>query len=479
MTGWDGLTRRHIVKGGMAFTVATMFPGASAFAQDETARIAAAAGKKGAQLKGMIWAPYYKPMAGAMGTSLKDATGIEIASIQDISIFDIPQRAMAEALSRSPEFDFFHIDAGMIPSLVSAGLIEPLDPYMKKAGFKIDAVGDYNQLMTYGGQTYGVPTDGNVHIQYVRKDLIEDADTKKRFADKHGKELKFPTTWDEEFEIQKLLHNPEKNIWGSGSLRNRANGATWFLMMLYSHGGFPFNDDMKPTLNTEAGNRALQVYLREKEVAHPESSGWGTPQMIPRIAGGLVATCQYWDGTAKLNENPEKSKTAGKWLYGTPPGAMVGGKRMVRSISSPLAALLVNKYSPRKEAAAYFAMWTATAKMSEAIVSDRVDTFHDAWHKTHMTSDKVAGAYSAGGLKAVEQSLQVASPPIYLTGYLEFQDLLGKALSETYVGQMKSADTLKKVEEDWAKVVKRIGTAKLKKDLATYKDVMPKKVAPT
>ena len=46
--------------------------------------------------------------------------------------------------------------------------------------------------MTYGGQTYGIPTDGNVHIQYMRKDLIENPDNKKRFADKYGKELKVP-----------------------------------------------------------------------------------------------------------------------------------------------------------------------------------------------------------------------------------------------------------------------------------------------
>ena len=80
----------------------------------------------------------------------------------------------------------------MIPSLASAGYLEPLDEYMKKAEFKIDAVADYGNFMTYNGQTYGVPTDGNVHIQYVRKDLLEDPDNKKRFADKFGKELEVP-----------------------------------------------------------------------------------------------------------------------------------------------------------------------------------------------------------------------------------------------------------------------------------------------
>ena len=81
-------------------------------------------------------------------------------------------------------------------------------------------------------------------------------------------------------------------------------------MIFYSAGGFTFDDDMNPTLNTPAGQYAVDIYLQDKKVAHPELAGWGTPQMIPRIAQGHVVSCQYWDGTAKLNENPAKSKTA-------------------------------------------------------------------------------------------------------------------------------------------------------------------------
>ena len=120
--------------------------------------------------------------------------------------------------------------------------------------------------------------------------------------------------------------------------------------MFYSAGGFPFDDDMNPTLNTPAGQYAVEIYLQEKKVAHPESAGWGTPQMIPRIASGKVVTCQYWDGTAKLNENPEKSQTVGKWLYGLVPGSDNSGKRIHRSISSPLAARAGQQVQPAQGA---------------------------------------------------------------------------------------------------------------------------------
>jgi multiple sugar transport system substrate-binding protein len=332
--------------------------------------------------------------------------------------------------------------------------------------------------MTYKGQTYGIPTDGNVHIQYVRKDLIEDPDNKKKFADQHGKELKFPEVWEDDLKIQQTLMDPSKDLYGSGNLRNRANGPTWWYMIFYSAGGFTFDDDMNPTLDTPAGQYAVDIYLQDKKGAHPESAGWGTAQMIPRISQGHVVSCQYWDGTARLNENPAKSKLRGKWLYGLVPGSDFSGKRIHRSISSPLAALLINKYSPRKAQAAYLALWLGSGKNSIPIVSDPVNTFNDAWAKEHMTAPQVIDAYTAPAIKAIETNFQVVSPPTYLTGYLEFQDTLGKNLSEAYVGQLPAKDVLKKTQDEWNAVVRRIGRSKLKDELASYKAVMPKRNLP-
>ena len=298
------ITRRGLVggavKGGLGLTVANFVPGTTPFAwaQSMEEKTIAAAKKVGkADVNGMIWSPYFVPMQPVIAEFTKE-TGIGIGGIQDISIFDAPQRAMAEALSRSPQFDFIHIDSNMIPSLASTGYLEPLDEYIKNSGFKFDVVADYGNFMRYDGRTYGVPTDGNVHIQYTRKDLVDNPDNKKRFADKFGTELKVPETWEETLRLQEFLMDPSKDLYGSGNLRNRANGVTWWYMIFYSAGGFPFDDDMKPTLNTPAGQYAVDLYLRDKKVNHPEAANWGTPQQIPRIAQGHVVACQYWDGTA-------------------------------------------------------------------------------------------------------------------------------------------------------------------------------------
>ena len=320
--------------------------------------------------------------------------------------------------------------------------------------------------MTYKGNTYGIPTDGNVHIQYVRKDLLENPDNQKRFADKHGKKLEFPQTWEDDFQIQQFLNDPEKDLYGSGSLRNRANGPTWWYMMFYSAGGLPVRRRHEPDAQ-HAGRairgRDLSAGEEGRRIRNP--AGWGTPQMIPRIASGKVVSCQYWDGTAKLNENKEKSQTVGKWLYGLVPGSDKSGKRIHRSISSPLAALLINKYSPRKAQAAYLALWLGdAARTRRRSCPTRSTPSTTPGHKGHMTAPTVIKNYTPAGIKAIEQNLQVVSPPVYLTGYLEFQDLLGKNLSEAYVGQLPARTCLsERPRTSGTAIVDRIGRASSRK----------------
>ena len=81
-------------------------------------------------------------------------------------------------------------------------------------------------------------------------------------------------------------------------------------------------------------------------------------------------------------------------------------------------------------------------------------------------------------VKAIEANFQVVAPPVYLTGYLEFQDALGKNLSEAFIGQLPAKDVLKKTEDEWTAIIRRIGQSKLKKDLASYKALMPKRNVP-
>src|SRR3546814_3504400 len=62
----------------------------------------------------------------------------------------------------------------------------------------------YSRFTTYKGKTYGITTDGNVHTQMIRKDLFEDPEESKAFADKHGKEMAWPETWEDRSEERRV-----------------------------------------------------------------------------------------------------------------------------------------------------------------------------------------------------------------------------------------------------------------------------------
>lgn len=79
-----------------------------------------------------------------------------MANIKDLSTPTIPQAAVAEALTRSLDFEIIDVGSEMIPSLVSAGFLEPLDECMHKTGYQMNAVGEDGKLPTYDGKAYGI-----------------------------------------------------------------------------------------------------------------------------------------------------------------------------------------------------------------------------------------------------------------------------------------------------------------------------------
>ncbi len=477
------ITRRRLIKTGLATAAAAPwvmhYSGVAEASAEEDRIIQAAKKLEPVSLNGMMWGLYWRNYPD-LNREFKAATGISMDNVSDVPNLQIPQRAMAEAITRSGKFDIFHVESMMIPSLVAAGMLEPLDDYIKEAGFDLQMVGNFESFMTYQGKTYAMPTDGNVCPQFIRKDIFDNPDEQKRFADEHGKPLAWPKTWEDELEMMKFFHRPEEELYGFGGLRDKANSSFWYWMYLYSAGGFPFDDDAGPTLNTPAAEYAFETWLARKDVSHPEASAWGSPQMIPRIRNGQIFSCQYWDGIiAVIESETAGTLTRGKWHYGLVPGSEFSGKLIHRSFSAPVMGMVINRHSPRKEQAAAWAMYMSTYKNSTEVVSHPKFTFHDPWHPKHMSDPKVTNVYTPAGIKAVEQNLLITSPPPYVTGYQEFKEVVDRNLSEAYAGRKTGAkQVLGDIQNEWAKILRKVGKRKIVRELPFYKSMMPKMDVP-
>jgi len=429
--------------------------------------------KKNVDLNILIWGQYFNGRMRELAAEFKEKTGIGIGGVQDLGIVAIPGKVMAESMARSSAFDIVHVGAGMIPTLANAGYLQPFDKFMEKGGMVYRSVGPQVEQTRYHGEYYGFVTDGNVHMTGLRKDLFDNPTERKRFEDKHGKPMKWPETWDDYLELAKFFTRPP-DLYGVSDLRSRKwLGPIWFLMMLYSNGGFPFGSDMTPTLYTDAGRKAVEWYLGTKPYSTKDIAVWGTTQNIPFVAGGGAFMWTYWTGGPATAER-QNSKTHGKWTYGVVPGSRMQGRLVKRSVSDPVIAVTVNRRSQNAEAAYWLCQYWCTPKHSTEIVADPKLTFHDAWAPEHMKDPRVAAKYTPGGIEGTAQCLQVSSPPILLPGNLEFTDLLDKNLADAFVGTISGDEALKKTEAEWRDVVKRVGSRLLVKDLASYKAAFPK-----
>ena len=441
---------------------------------EERAINGAKALKKNIDLNILIWGQFYNGKMRELAAEFKEKTGIGIGGVQDLTIVAISAKAMAESLAKSSAFDIIHIDAPMIPTLVNAGYIMPFDKFMERGGMIYRSVAPpIVEQSRYHGETYGFVTDGNVHATALRKDYFENPEERKRFEDQHGKPLKWPETWDDYLELAKFFTRPP-DFHGVAELRARKwVGPAWYLMRFYANGGFPFADDMTPTLYNDAGRKAMEWYLGIKPYAAKDTAIWGSPQTIPFVAGGGAFMWTYWTGGFGVAERPD-SRTRGKWMHGVVPGSRLQGRLVKRSISASAISVVINRRSQNAEAAYWLCQYWASPKNSTELIADPKIQFHDPWAPEHMKDPRVLAKYTPQGVDATIKCLEVTSPLITLPGYLEFSDLLDKNLADAFVGTISGDEALKKTEAEWRDVVKRIGTKLLVKDLASYKAAFPK-----
>src|SRR5690606_1431188 len=115
------------------------------------------------------------------------------------------------ASAKSPDLDALLCHAGEMAAINNTGAQEPLQPFLDKdpgwlenymAEVPADITNNYRIPLSSDGQLFAIPSDGNTHIMFYRRDLFEEAG------------LSVPKTWDETIEVCKALHKPEKDQYG-------------------------------------------------------------------------------------------------------------------------------------------------------------------------------------------------------------------------------------------------------------------------
>lgn len=160
------------------------------------------------------------------------------------------------------------------------------------------------EAITYGGVKYGVPVGFQAQLNYIRKDILEEAG------------LAIPRTYEELFEVAMAVNDPSNNFYSLGQPLAITNDAEqWFRGILWSFGGSIVAEDGKTVaLDSKETRKALQwiVDTYKAELYFPGALGWDGSGNNKAYLSGKTLFIQnsmsvYWQMKEEFPELLEKT----------------------------------------------------------------------------------------------------------------------------------------------------------------------------
>ncbi len=200
---------------------------------------------------------------------------------------------------------------GTLTPLINASTIRPLDDLVAKYGQQLTP----NQLIRIDGKVMAVAMMVNAQHLMYREDILKELG------------IAVPTTWDE------VLAAAEK-IKASGKVQYPLGGtfkAGWdlaqdFNNMFLGFGGSFVKPDNMPSVNGEAGVKALEMMKRLTAYMDPEHLVSESAYVQKQFQQGKIAIANLWASRAAALDDAKESQVVGKVAMAAAPAAMKGGK---------------------------------------------------------------------------------------------------------------------------------------------------------
>ncbi|MFO1058971.1 MAG: extracellular solute-binding protein [Dongiaceae bacterium] len=481
MTDRFSLNRRRFLKGAAAASALTLAPGfvmnraRAAGALGDVVKDSAAAAKKLAEGR-KVTLTILEP-SGSLGNVKPVAerwtadTGIEVKYVE-VPLGEINQKVLLEAVSKAGSFDIALPATFGIPDLAESGILVNLDTLAQKyqpEDYQNDVLysaGDY-----YKGSLYGYQTDGDTYLMFYLKDWLEDPQEQKAFADKHGYALKVPETW-EEFDAQlAFFHRPDKGKYGGALFRTQYFIAWEFWMRFHAKGFYPFDDNLKPQINNDAGVKALEELVAASKFLYPGATSNGLFENFEAYGQGDKYANIGWGGTQKFL-NSDKSKVKGKLAFGIGPGGKPRGKLLKTPYFNWGWNYVVSSVSKEQEIAYLYTLYACSPEMSTIAVRDPGGYF-DPIRASHYQDPEIIKTYTKEFLVAHEASLRDSFPDLYLKGQGEYFDTLRVNVQAADVGKMTPKEALDETARTWERITRRLGARSQKVQWAFLKTLYP------
>ncbi len=266
--------------------------------------------------------------------------------IAEIPFAELHDKVFADLRAGTGQYDGIIGPAWFYGDYMLGNYILPIDDYIER-GLKGEfprwdpatVVPALRELHRWDGRWYGVPNDGDAHILYYRRDVLEDPKWQQAYEEATGKPLKVPETWEELAEIAEFFNGKDWN--GDGepdygiTLHLAVGGQGFFHYMSLSaaytvlpgpekdryHNVYWFDPEtMEPLINTPGHERALAMLRRLQKAGPRGQTDWQLKEAWDRFLNGKAVFCYSWGDVGSLAQDASQSRIKGKLGCAALPG---------------------------------------------------------------------------------------------------------------------------------------------------------------
>ncbi len=202
------------------------------------------------------------------------------------------------------------VSNGTITPLINEGTIRPLDDLVEQYGQQLTP----NQLIRVDGKIMAIAMMVNTQHLMYRKDIFDDLG------------IAVPTSWQEALDAAAKIEEAGLVDYPLGAtMQSGWNLAQDFVNMFYGFGGQFYDENNMPTVNNEAGVKALETMKAITAYLDPEYLVSDSTYVQQQFQQGRIAMANLWASRAGAMDDEGESQVVGKVEGASAPVAVEGG----------------------------------------------------------------------------------------------------------------------------------------------------------
>jgi multiple sugar transport system substrate-binding protein len=421
-------------------------------------------------------------------------TGGEV-ELQQFAFGDLFEKIITSFETSSGAYDMLIFPADWAGDLMAPGYLEPISDELKAQVNWDDVIPLYGErIVAWGDTVYALPYDGDSHMLYYRKDLVDGGEYAADFEAEYGYPLAEPATWKQYIDIAKFFNGKEVvldvdgnkgPIFGTMEAQKRNAQSYWvFLSHAAGYGKVPGNpcfffscEDMTPQVNNPGWVRALTEYVEIGNYGPPEMINWDVADTRIYFPTGSSVFNIDWGDVGPISIDTSVSVIKGLvgfaplpggdqyWDYGA--GDWVtpeSGSNHAPFIAFGGWIIGVAADSDVKEAALDFAAFMADPELVKQLAVTGGTGINPARFSQFEALDLWVGAGfdEASAVDYLDAILSGINDPnavldLRITGSAEYLQTLDVEIARAIAGEVSPQEALDNVASQWNDISDRLG----------------------